>query len=48
MEAAGKREQFRSGHPPKTILASIRFLSAATADAEGFSSADRANGLAFA
>jgi hypothetical protein len=48
MEANGKRERFRSGHPPKTILASIRFLWAATVDAEGFSSADRANGLVFA
>jgi hypothetical protein len=48
MEANGKRERFRSGHPPKTILASIRFLWATTVDVEGFSSSNRATGLALA
>jgi hypothetical protein len=33
---------------PQWPLASARFLWAATVDTEGFSSADRANGLPFA
>jgi hypothetical protein len=43
-----KRKRFRSGHPPKKILAAIRFLWAVTVGAEGFSSADRTNSVAFA
>ena len=42
VKAHRKKDRFRDGDPSKTILASTRFLWAATVDTECFSSANRA------